>query len=113
LKESTPQTVGSLGNVSILGRGSAHACAVDSGIVACWGSNDRNQLAKPSTVAASSVPLAVPGVSNIVQLAGGEGHTCAMNASGAVWCWGENSAGQLGNASNTSSVTPVAIGPSL
>jgi alpha-tubulin suppressor-like RCC1 family protein len=32
-----------------------------------------------------------------VQLAAGDDHLCALTGDGALWCWGRNEAGQLGN----------------
>jgi hypothetical protein len=40
--------------------------------------------------------------------AGGH-HSCGLDASGNAYCWGWNSAGQLGNGSTASSNTPVAV----
>ncbi|HEX7918339.1 MAG TPA: hypothetical protein VF454_03000, partial [Gemmatimonadales bacterium] len=38
----------------------------------------------------------------------GSDHACALLTSGAAYCWGSNSAGQLGRA-GASSATPVAV----
>jgi len=48
----------------------------------------------PADTTAQNAPL-----SDIVQVAAGETHTCAVNTVGRVFCWGSNTAGQLGNGS--------------
>jgi len=42
-------------------------------------------------------------------ITGGEEHTCASSRAGAVFCWGSNADGQLGNGTNTKSLTPVPV----
>lgn len=42
-------------------------------------------------------------------ITGGTWHTCGLAAAGDAYCWGDNSYGQLGNSSNTSSTSPVAV----
>jgi alpha-tubulin suppressor-like RCC1 family protein len=45
----------------------------------------------------------------VVDIGAGGIHTCAVRKSGKVACWGDNSHGQLGNGTNTSSAVPVGV----
>lgn len=45
-------------------------------------------------------------VSSIVS---GDDHTCLTKVDGTVWCWGDNTYGQLGTAPGTASNTPTAV----
>jgi alpha-tubulin suppressor-like RCC1 family protein len=48
-------------------------------------------------------------IGNVVALATGDAHTCALVGGGTVWCWGENSAGQLGTGNFNTSSLPVQV----
>jgi len=83
-------------NATRLSAGTSHTCAVVAGEARCWGANDRGQLGRAALEQAPSfVPAraAVPGT--VSAIAAGALHTCAI-ADGDVWCWGDNSFGQLG-----------------
>jgi hypothetical protein len=46
---------------------------------------------------------------DILQIANGQYHTCALRSSGTVACWGSNAFGQLGIGSMVDSLTPVVV----
>jgi alpha-tubulin suppressor-like RCC1 family protein len=92
--------------------GANHTCALQTdGGASCWGRNSNGQLGNgiTSTNAYSAFRVTVIGLSNAVALAAGLSHTCALQASGTVHCWGDNQYGQLGDATLTSSNTSVAV----
>jgi len=44
-----------------------------------------------------------------VSIEAGNGHTCVLDASGHVYCWGWNTAGQMGNGTYEKQLTPVMV----
>src|SRR5215207_12886 len=42
-------------------------------------------------------------------VASGAGHSCAIQEDGAMWCWGKNTNGQLGDNTNLSATRPVRV----
>jgi alpha-tubulin suppressor-like RCC1 family protein len=96
--------------------GGSHTCAWFTDRSArCWGSNSTGQLGD-GTFSDRLAPNAVPGLAGVVEIvAGGTseepagGHTCARLAKGEVRCWGDNAAGQVGDGSQTTRKTPVAV----
>lgn len=90
--------------------GSNHACALMwSGKVKCWGDNSTGQLGDGTTTASSS-PVEVSGLGEAgIPVVAGGAHTCVLVNDGDVKCWGDNSAGQLGNGTTESSNTPVNV----
>ena len=46
---------------------------------------------------------------NATQVATGFSHSCALHDNASVKCWGLNNYGQLGDSSNTNSLTPVTV----
>ena len=95
-------SAGAAAPASSLSSGNAHNCAVTTaGAVWCWGQNDYGQLGD-GTSTSSNTPVAVSGLgSGVVAVAAGYAHTCAVTSAGAVWCWGRNIYGQLGDGTTT------------
>ena len=92
--------------------GNGRACALTTdGVPACWGQNNFGQLGVGS-YANSSLPKALTGAltgATVVDLAIGDGHSCAATSAGAAVCWGGNGNGQLGIGTFSTANTPTAV----
>ncbi len=90
--------------------GGEHACAVDSdGGLWCWGNNDAGQLGTGNNDG-SDVPVEVPGVTGVAEVACGSSHTCVRYDDGSVQCWGSNFEGQVGDGEEVGSHERCSIG---
>lgn len=72
-----------------------------AGAVRCWGQGDSGQLGNGATPAVQQAPVEVlladgTPLLDVVALAAGGAHACAVTRAGALKCWGANSRGQLG-----------------
>jgi len=93
--------------------GEYHSLALTStGQVLAWGYNGNGELGNATTID-SSLPLAVimplPAGLVVTKIAAGLGDSLALTSTGQVLAWGDNASGQLGNASTSSSSTPVQV----
>lgn len=107
----TPVAVAGLsGDVRTISVGSYHTCAsTGAGALWCWGRNDYGELGG-GTVAYSATPLAISWFSGGVQaISTGYEHTCVIADGGAVWCWGHNVSGQVGDGTATDRRKPVLV----
>lgn len=106
----TPTRLSALPRAAILSAGPDHTCAVtEAGRAVCWGLNEYGQLGDGSKTS-KRVPTEVSGfASGAKHIAAGDNHSCAVTLDGKVLCWGDNSAGQLGNNSTVNSLTPIEV----
>ena len=107
---SIPVAVTGISGVNTVAAGNNHTCALlSTGGIQCWGGNSAGQLGD-STTTDNRSPVTVTGLSSgVTTIAAGESHTCALLNTSEVQCWGNNSAGQLGDGSITNSSTPVTV----
>lgn len=96
--------------------GGIMTCAIASDDKAyCWGSNLYGALGHNvvgSVGSTSPVAVTSTGVlagKTIKDIATGINHACVLASDNAVYCWGSNLQGQLGNGTNTDSRVPVAV----
>lgn len=88
--------------VSKIAMGGSNTCAIlTDGNVRCWGTGGRNgnnsavnvgDGVGPTIIANGNLPLG----GTATQIGVGNFHSCALLTTGAVRCWGEDGAGQLG-----------------
>jgi alpha-tubulin suppressor-like RCC1 family protein len=90
--------------------GETHTCAVDAnGALFCWGGNAEGQLGLGDFMP-RDLPerVALPGGGTIDTVEAGFENTCVIRSEdGAVFCWGANYSGQVGNGGGT--MTGVAL----
>ncbi len=110
--------VGLSGDARDIAAGSDHTCAlIETGSVQCWGLNAAGQLGSETNevcsfdAICSVTPVEVPGLETIASLAAGGAHSCAVDAAGKASCWGDNSAGQLGNGTTIGGSAPANVSP--
>jgi alpha-tubulin suppressor-like RCC1 family protein len=101
---------GMTSGMTAVAAGAWHGCALTSdGAVRCWGRNQSGQLGDGSG-ADRSVPVALPLLgSGVRALAAGSEHSCALTTAGAVFCWGYNTVGAVGDGSTTGRLQPVPV----
>ncbi len=90
--------------------GLVHACAlVEGGTAWCWGWNSEGQVGDGTKGTDRSTPVKVAGLTDAVQLALGDYHSCARLADGTAVCWGANTHGQLGDGTTDQHLTPTPV----
>lgn len=109
----TPLTVGGAKEI-VLG----HAALMPDGTVQAWGGNTQGEVGD-GTLQRKLNPVTIPGLKNVMQVAGVAQHMVALLANGTVVTWGSNLFGQLGNGTdggstencrvNCHSTAPVAV----
>ena len=110
----TPQLIDLGESVVSLAVSGGHNCALlESKIVKCWGVNQNGQVGTGTSTASANISTVQTEVGNLedvrmlatARIAAAntntwatKGHTCAIvGDAGAVWCWGANNLGQLGD----------------
>jgi alpha-tubulin suppressor-like RCC1 family protein len=99
-KEAKPVRVAGLSDVVAVAAGWDHSLALTrGGAVFAWGDRSHGQLGDGvrETGRPAAAPQPVPGLADIVAVAAGGQHSLALRRDGAVFAWGSNWNGQLGN----------------
>ncbi len=91
--------------------GGNHTCGLISpGPAYCWGYNLYGQIGDGTTTDRSTpVPVVMPAGVFFASLSSTLYHTCALTPSGAAYCWGSNTSGQLGDGTTSNRSIPVKV----
>ncbi|MEO0593147.1 MAG: hypothetical protein AAFZ38_06160 [Myxococcota bacterium] len=87
------------GPVAQLSTRYSHVCAiVEPNELWCWGRNEERQLARADELGFVDAlePVRVAPQRDWIQVSVGQGHSCAIDTEGGLWCWGRNTQGQAG-----------------
>lgn len=110
---SRASTAAMTANVAAIDVGALHTCAIAGGKAWCWGRAADGQLGDGQTSTSKASPTAVIATSmtgTIATIGLGARHSCAVESTGAPWCWGDNADGQLGiGGAGASWPTPQAV----
>jgi alpha-tubulin suppressor-like RCC1 family protein len=84
--------------------------AIDkNGLAWGWGVNNQGGIGDNSTTCRLTPVSVLGAVKTFCQISGGEASTVAIDKNGRAWAWGINNAGQLGDNSLISRLTPVSV----
>jgi alpha-tubulin suppressor-like RCC1 family protein len=113
--QSSPAPVDGRMTFRSLSAGGAHTCGVTTGGKAyCWGDNLEGRLGTGGSFLTArqwnTKPSAVEGDLKFTMISAGEYHSCGVTTEGAVYCWGGNREGQLGNGTTKGKGKPVHVG---
>ncbi|MFN8537525.1 MAG: hypothetical protein U0232_08630 [Thermomicrobiales bacterium] len=110
-----PARVPGLANITALAGGGGQSLALDAnGAVWQWGSDlAGTQTCQPpgwsTGFPCNLAPTKVVGLPTVTAIAAASGYNLALASDGAVWSWGYNELGQLGNGTTTDQPTPARI----
>jgi alpha-tubulin suppressor-like RCC1 family protein len=96
---NVPVQVGSATNWKRVALGGNHTCAIRTNRrLFCWGDDGSGQVGDGAPNADVSAPTQVSGAgTDWTLVAGGGVHTCATRTTSRLFCWGNDSSGQIGD----------------
>lgn len=112
--QSSPAPVDGRMTFRSLSAAGVHTCGVTTGGKAyCWGDNLEGRLGTGGGLLGArqwdGKPSAVEGELKFTMVSAGDYHSCGVTSDGAVYCWGGNAEGQLGNGTTKGKGKPVRV----
>jgi hypothetical protein len=96
--------------VAAVAAGYGHTCALTmEGGLQCWGWNYSGQLGDGTTTDRMTPTDVIGLTSGVAAGTAGWSHTCALTTGSGLKCWGDNTAGQLGDGTTTTRPAPTDV----
>jgi hypothetical protein len=109
-RKTTPSQVIGITNATDISAGGNHSMALlEDGTVRAWGLNSSGQLGEGIWGSPRMIPVIVSSLTNVKCIGTGFGHSLAFKEDWALWVWGLNSSGQLGDGTTINRNTPIEI----
>jgi alpha-tubulin suppressor-like RCC1 family protein len=91
--------------------GTSFTCGVaKGGQVFCWGDDEYGQLGIGSTDGTDRLrPTPIASALLFTTVSAGADHACALAKGGALWCWGRNAFGEVGDGTTNQTSVPVPV----
>jgi len=80
-----------------------------NGTAWAWGLNSSGQLGNGTLIDRSSPTSVIGGITNWVQISGGNAHSLGLRSNGTAWAWGAGSNGRIGDNTNVLKCSPVLV----
>jgi alpha-tubulin suppressor-like RCC1 family protein len=90
--------------------GGEHSCGIRAtGTLWCWGRNSYGQIGNGTASQDSEPPTQVGAKTDWLKVTGGGASTCAIRTNQALYCWGLNHRGQIGDETRTVRAVPTQV----
>ncbi|WP_428566521.1 MAG: RCC1 domain-containing protein [Solidesulfovibrio sp. DCME] len=104
----SPVAVGGLPAMRAIAAGACHSAAVAAdGTAWAWGGNGSGQLGTGDTDSRLTPVRSAQSLTGLVEVTAGYGHTLLLAGDGAIWGFGGNGHGALGDGTSTGTSLPV------
>jgi alpha-tubulin suppressor-like RCC1 family protein len=112
--QASPVLVGNFTDFVSVAAGGDVSCGLRAdATVACWGDDSEGANGNNGAFSDNATPVAVSGLTQMVDISVGRSHVCGHRDTGFLRCWGSDSSGQLGDGGgNNNSGVPVSPGTS-